>query len=116
MNLSVTTQAKLVAKDAPTEFRELPLSNFPLRIGRSDDCDVCVDDRWVSRDHCEIRFDDDHLVIRDLGSKYGTYVNGQQVSERVLEDNDELSIGLSRFTIRIDSSDSCAEADVNLLA
>jgi len=38
----------------------------------------------VSRDHAEIALQDNHFVVRDRNSRYGTYVNGEQVAERTL--------------------------------
>ena len=88
---------------APAAFvvaDEIPLKHFPLRLGRSDDADVCVDDRWVSREHCQIDRSDGELMVRDLGSKHGTFVNGRAVTLAELRPGDELSVGLSRFVVR----------------
>ena len=41
--------------------------------------------------------DDGVLVVRDLGSKYGTFVNGRQIAEALLLPGDMLSVGLSNF-------------------
>ena len=92
--------AKLIATGPVTTSREIPLECFPLRLGRALDADVCVEDRWVSRDHCEIDRVDQALVVRDLNSKHGTYVNGHPVREIALKPGDLLNIGLSKFLVQ----------------
>jgi len=91
--------AHLVHSNEATGLATYPLSRFPLTIGRSEEADICVDDRWLSRQHCEIDCRDGELVIRDLGSRHGTYLNGLRIDESPLDVDDELRIGLSQFTI-----------------
>ena len=63
-------------------------------LGRGERSDVRLDDDGVSRRHAElIRLDDGAVQIRDLGSTNGTFVNGERVSERVLEDDDRVALG-----------------------
>ena len=56
-----------------------------------------LDDRWVSRRHWEVVDEEGVLVVRDLGSKYGTFVNGRPISQAALLPGDMLSVGLSNF-------------------
>jgi pSer/pThr/pTyr-binding forkhead associated (FHA) protein len=77
--------------------REVAIEELPLVIGRSCDALICLDDRWVSRRHCEIDQVDGTLVVRDLGSKHGTYVNDQRINQAVLRPGDRLNVGLSVF-------------------
>ncbi|HIE38492.1 MAG TPA: FHA domain-containing protein [Anaerolineae bacterium] len=66
-------------------------------IGRGSDCDVILPERQVSRHHARIeRMAEGVYVLRDLGSKNGTHVNGEEVRDRprVLEDGDEIQIAL----------------------
>jgi DNA-binding winged helix-turn-helix (wHTH) protein len=66
-----------------------------LTIGRHEECDLVIPDRQVSRKHARIRQEEGHYVIEDLGSKNGTFVNGQELTgTRVLEDKDEIQIAL----------------------
>jgi pSer/pThr/pTyr-binding forkhead associated (FHA) protein len=92
--------AKLVIANSTESCGEIPLTDFPLRLGRRPEADVCIDDRWVSREHCEIDFVDDVLVVRDLDSKHGTFVNGRSISRLVLKTGDLLTIGLSKFVVQ----------------
>jgi DNA-binding response OmpR family regulator len=62
-------------------------------IGRWEDNDIVVDDRWVSRTHARIRREGDQYVVVDLGSKNGTFVNGQRIVGPVaLSDGDEIQV------------------------
>jgi FHA domain-containing protein len=67
-------------------------------VGRSPECDIFLDDVTVSRRHAELQRVDEQLVIRDLGSLNGTFVNRRRIESAVLEDDDELQIGKYRLT------------------
>jgi len=63
-------------------------------LGRGEKSEIRLDDDGVSRKHAEIvRLDDGALQLRDLGSTNGTFVNGERVAERVLEDDDRVALG-----------------------
>lgn len=86
-------------------------TELPLVIGRSCDVQVRVACRWASRRHCEI----DHLagefILRDLGSRYGTFVNGQAIQQIVLHPGDEIRVGLDRFVVELKSELMSMEHD-----
>lgn len=70
-----------------------------VTIGREPSAVVFLDDVTVSRRHAEILRNGDRLVLRDLGSLNGTYVNRRRIEEEeVLEDGDELQIGKFKLT------------------
>jgi pSer/pThr/pTyr-binding forkhead associated (FHA) protein len=69
------------------------LGEDPVTIGRLAECDIPLADSNVSRRHAEVRRQDDHFVIVDLGSTNGTRINGAGVKERALNDGDEITIG-----------------------
>ena len=50
----------------------------PFRIGRTEDCEVCVNDDYVSRIHAEVVFENGQWWVRDLNSSNGIYVNGKR--------------------------------------
>lgn len=69
------------------------LAKPAMTIGRSEDNDIVIDDRWVSRRHARIRVDGQQYIVEDLGSKNGTLVNGQRIEgPRGLADGDEIQI------------------------
>ncbi len=62
--------------------------------GRHPDSDIFLDDVTVSRRHAELeRRPDGQVVLRDLGSLNGTYVNRERTEETVLSGGDEVQIG-----------------------
>jgi DNA-binding response OmpR family regulator len=69
------------------------LSRPVTSIGRWEDNDVVIQDRWVSRYHAEMRRERDRYLIQDLGSKNGTLVNGQRIAAPTeLADGDEIQV------------------------
>ncbi len=83
--------------DEPKEAIEA--AGFPAVFGRSDEVDVYVGGRWASRRHCEIDEVDGRFLLRDLGSRHGTFVNGETVREVILNPGDEIGVGLNRFVV-----------------
>lgn len=68
-------------------------------IGRHPGCDIVVDSGAVSRQHAAVVYDEGQHWLEDLGSRNGTFVNGQRLAERhPLEAADEISICDQRFT------------------
>ncbi len=64
-----------------------------ISIGRWEDNDVVIDDRWVSRHHAQVRREEEIYVIQDLDSKNGTFVNGQRIAApTLLADGDEIQM------------------------
>ncbi len=82
--------------------RDFPLQKPKTVIGRRQDCDLRIPTRDVSRRHCEIEITDDGVVVRDLGSTNGTYVNDQRIAEKKLDPGDRLTIGPVVFVVQID--------------
>lgn len=65
----------------------------PFTIGREDENAICLNDDRISRFHVKIQADDDRVILTDLDSTNGTYVNGHPVQMRVLQIGDLLAIG-----------------------
>jgi hypothetical protein len=76
-----------------------PLTHPVTRIGRGTDSDLRIDDSGVSRNHVEVILGRE-VVLRDLGSTNGTYVNGVQTAEATLHDGDLIRIGATAITFR----------------
>jgi diguanylate cyclase (GGDEF)-like protein len=73
------------------------LTESPLVIGRGDDCQVCVSDDAVSRQHLQVAPVPGGYHVADLGSTNGTFVNDQLVERRKLRDGDYLRVGSQVF-------------------
>ncbi len=74
------------------------LAGDQIRIGRSPDAEVFLDDVTVSRNHALLVRRRDGLYIDDLGSLNGTYVNRRRIESHKLVDGDELRIGKYKLT------------------
>jgi transcriptional regulator with PAS, ATPase and Fis domain len=79
----------------------VPLGMAPLVVGTSPECDVIVDDPHVSRAHCSVALDDRGVVLRDLGSKNGTFVGEVEVREALLRPGVVARVGQWRLTVRV---------------
>lgn len=65
-----------------------------ITLGRRRDSDIFLEDVTVSRQHAAlVRDSNGRFVLYDEGSKNGTFVNGEPISERVLEDGDSIRMG-----------------------
>lgn len=74
-------------------------------IGRSSECDVVMHDATVSRRHARIGSTSGSWEISDLGSSFGTFVNGGRVSAAVLAHGDQVKLGNLVFTFE-DAADA----------
>lgn len=92
---------RLISQDPLACPREIVLDQFPAEIGRGMDVALRIDDRWISRRHCRLTLDGDELVVHDLGSRHGTYVNGLAIEKSRLLPGNELCLGLSHFIVQI---------------
>lgn len=86
------------------------LSQLPITIGRSPDVGAHLDDLSVSHYHCRIVEIDGQLIVHDLGSRHGTFVNGTRITRSVLMPGDILDIGRRRFVAQYTPSDQCRTA------
>lgn len=86
---------------APSELKPFE-TNLQRRekivIGRGTECDVVIQDLKASRRHCQLTRKQDGFLLEDLGSKNGTYVNGERITEpMVLTSTNTFKIGDTVF-------------------
>jgi pSer/pThr/pTyr-binding forkhead associated (FHA) protein len=96
---------RLVSLDYRVPQGNMTLDRLPVTIGQADDADIRLQDPSVSKYHCDIVRVDDMLVVRDLGSRHGTRVNGSRVHESALLPGDELAVGMMTFLVQALPSD-----------
>lgn len=89
----LTIPARVVMLVGPAPGAEYALSRLPVRIGRSEELDIHVNHRSISREHAEFAEVDGALVVRDLKSANGVRVNGEDIEECGLEDGDVIDLG-----------------------
>src|SRR6201985_1453644 len=92
--LSLMFEEKLV--------KEVPVGSRAVSIGRSPDNDLPVDNLAVSNYHARVYFEAGKLVVEDLDSLNGTFVNDMRVERATLRDGDSIWIG--KHHIKVDSS------------
>jgi transcriptional regulator with GAF, ATPase, and Fis domain len=96
-------QPKLVALSGPlgkSEFR----FTAPLSIGRDASNGICMEDAAVAPRHCQIVRHNEGLVLTDLETASGTFVNGIPVKQRLLTPGDQIAIGGSLFLFQIEGA------------
>jgi two-component system cell cycle response regulator len=92
-----TKEACLVVIYGSELGRKYNLEAPSLTLGRSNKCDIQIDQESVSRAHSKVVNGGRSVRIRDLGSTNGTYVNDELVEERNLVDGDLIKIGRTIF-------------------
>ncbi len=85
--------SNLILKAISGEGKTYPIEKIPFKIGRDRKNDLVLESKIVSREHAKIKRAKEGLIIVDLGSHNGTFVNGTQIKEAVLRDGDEILIG-----------------------
>ena len=76
--------------------RRLDIGALPVRIGRSPEADLQIAHKSVSRQHCEIRLEDNRYFLRDLGATNATRLNEARLAfEQPLSDGDQITVGES---------------------
>ncbi|MGC8875046.1 MAG: FhaA domain-containing protein [Chloroflexia bacterium] len=76
----------------------VPLDRPQVLLGRARDCDIILDDPFVSRHHARIVLRYGQFAVEDLGSTHGTFLNGQPVQECVLRPGDRLTLGQTELS------------------
>jgi adenylate cyclase len=89
---------KLTYLDADGQAKEYAFSSGETVIGRSPECQVCLKDFGISRQHAKVVADEKGARIVDLKSKNGTQVNGVPVVEAPLKDGDRILLGKFQIT------------------
>jgi Protein of unknown function (DUF3662)/FHA domain len=84
--------------------RTFPLTAPLTILGRGTDCDLRLVDPGVSRHHAELRVEDGEVVLLDLGSTNGTFVDGQPIRRVSLRDGTRVTLGRTTLVFRRDGS------------
>ncbi len=88
----------LVADTGPEKGQVIPVVER-IEIGRALDCDISILEPGLSRKHAELELSGNKLIIRDLGSINGNWVNAEKVDEVELKDGDKLQFDKVRFIV-----------------
>jgi DNA-binding response OmpR family regulator len=94
---------RLLVQGGEEKGTEIALTEKTLTMGRLNDNTIVILDRLASRRHAMLERQHGQYAIRDVGSRNGTFVNGERISEPlVLRDGDEIQIGLEFKALYID--------------
>ncbi len=85
--------ASLLIKKGTKKGAEYTITTSRTVIGRGTGSDIIVDDPAVSRMHAAIEFSESGFVLRDLGSKNGTFLYGKSINEADLAHGDTFQLG-----------------------
>ncbi len=83
----------LVVKRGPNAGSRFALEDDVVHVGRHPESEIFLDDITVSRRHAEFQRQGGSVVVRDVGSLNGTYVNRERIEEAALDNGDEVQIG-----------------------
>ncbi|MFW5856829.1 MAG: FHA domain-containing protein, partial [Planctomycetota bacterium] len=103
----------LVVVQGSHRGQRYPLEDGRLVLGRDRRCDIPLDDDGVSRRHAAVYREDDALMVEDLGSTNGTYVNSLCIeAPHALAHGDRLAVGDTVMLVEIDNPYSTAQRAV----
>ena len=98
-------QIKLKVLSGSHAGKEISIASEKFLIGRSESCQLRPKSESVSRKHCIIVVRDGRVLLQDLKSRNGTYVNGKRLPQdkaKVLKPGDQLKIGKLEFEVVIE--------------
>ncbi len=95
-------KVQLVVVRGKPEGKVIPLVGSNFKIGRGETCHLRPNSEQVSREHAEFSISDNSVIVRDLGSRNGTLVNGKALTaECRLKDRDLVQVGPLTFAVSI---------------
>lgn len=96
---------RLKVVQGPKAGKELPVASAKFVIGREEGCTLRIPNDAISRKHCVIVTSANEVMVRDLNSRNGTFVNDERVAgEAVLLNGDVLKVGPIPFELMIEQS------------
>ena len=100
-------QAPLFVARLVWDDRAIPLAVGSHLLGRDPGCSIWIQSSLVSRRHARLVVDETSLLLEDLGSHNGTFVNGERITApRPLAHGDEIYVGPVRLIVYLSSSES----------
>jgi hypothetical protein len=95
----------LIMIEGASVGRRVEIAGGPMTLGRDAGNDIPLDDTQASRRHAQLGREGGSLVIQDLGSTNGTFVNEERIAgPRALRTGDRIRIGHSVFDLRADAA------------
>src|SRR5215813_210744 len=101
----MSLNAKLVVVGGDVKTTEIKLK-LPSTIGRGRGTSIVLPHPLISRQHCELYEVGGRLMVRDLGSLNGTFVNNQRIQESPIEPGELLTVGTVTFRAVYEAADA----------
>ena len=79
----------------------LKLTGSMLTVGRGAESDIALPSKMISRNHARLLIGPNGIIVEDAGSTNGCFVNGEQVKQHLMHDNDVLELGDLRYRLRL---------------
>lgn len=86
-------------------IKKFPLNNPVVTVGWSSENHLTIKDDFISKQHLRITVKGDYIIITDMGSRNGTYVNGKKVEEAVIKIGESFIIGVNELILKKGSLD-----------
>jgi small-conductance mechanosensitive channel len=90
-------RARIVSLSGPVRGVIYEIGESGLLIGRDTDCDIVLPDPRVSHQHARINAEKDGFRLRDLDSRHGTVLNGEDITAAILQPGDQIAVGGATF-------------------
>jgi transcriptional regulator with GAF, ATPase, and Fis domain len=90
---------KVIVLSGPDEGREAPIEGT-VTIGADEGCQLVLTDRAVSRKHLTLGVDGSTVIVRDLGSRNGTFLGGARIKEAEISVGAVLTVGQSSLAVQ----------------
>ena len=97
-------QLKILSRNQPFLTRDVPDGDFSLLLGRHADCDLVLPGNGVSRRHARISSQNGLLLIEDLNSTGGTFLNGERIEGKMVIADDDV-VKIDDYTISLVSKE-----------
>ena len=96
------SRAKLIILNGKNRGKEFPLAQRVMKIGSSKNAEIGIEGyRGVAEEHAEIKREKKSFTVVDGGSRYGTYVNDQKISQTKLQPDSVIRIGNVQFLFTV---------------
>lgn len=105
-------KVQLIVVRGKPEGKVIPLAGPKFKIGRGETCHLRPNSEQVSREHAEFTIESNAVIVRDLGSRNGTLVNGKALTTESckLKDRDLVQVGPLTFAVSIQDIPAAAAA------
>ncbi len=96
-------RAKLTVLRGASKGKTILVAKAQYVVGRGENCQLRLNHEAISRNHCAFLVASDKIVLRDLGSRNGTLVNGEKITGKVeLKTGDEIQFGPLSFSVQLE--------------